>query len=178
VRDLQTDLEVREGIVQGGYWHVAPTPLTEQVVVFAGAVAPEALAAQAQLGANTALLQVTSYDKLAHGWAKYNGASYVASLLSSVPRDALLVTVLDGHPITLSWLGSVRGHRVRPLGVQEFGQTGDLIDLYHHYGIDAEAIVKACESAKLSKEIEDNSAPSSPSPSLPEANGHQHQALP
>ena len=31
-----------------------------------------------------------------------------------------------------------------PLGVSEFGQTGDLIDLYRHYGIDADAIVRAC----------------------------------
>jgi pyruvate dehydrogenase E1 component len=153
VRDLQADIALREAIVQGGYWHVAPTPSTEQVVVFAGAVAPEALAAQAQLGDNTALLQVTSYDRLAHGWAKHGDASYVASLLSSIPRDAALVTVLDGHPIALSWLGSVRGHRVKPLGVQEFGQTGDIIDLYDRYGIDTKAIVSACEPTKLPKEI-------------------------
>ena len=63
-----------------------------------------------------------------------------AALLAGVPRDAKLVTVIDGHPATLSWLGAVHGHRVTPLGVSEFGQTGDLIDLYRHYGIDADAI--------------------------------------
>jgi pyruvate dehydrogenase complex dehydrogenase (E1) component len=45
--------------------------------------------------------------------------------------------VLDGHPATLSWLGAADGHRVRPLGVEHFGQTGAIEDLYRHYGIDA-----------------------------------------
>lgn len=176
-RHLQTDVVTREGVVQGGYWHVTPTPATEQVVVFAGAVAPEALAAQAQLGNDTALLQVTSYDRLANGWAKHGDASYIASLLSCVPRDAALVTVLDGHPLALSWLGSVRGHQVKPLGVQEFGQTGDIIDLYKRYGIDTEAIVNACEPAKLSKAKKDDSKLSSPPSSLgaePDQDVEQH----
>ena len=63
---------------------------------------------------------------------------------NDVPRAAKLVTVLDGHPASLSWLGAVHGHRVAPLGVTSFGQTGDIIDLYRHYGIDTEAIVRAC----------------------------------
>jgi pyruvate dehydrogenase E1 component len=51
--------------------------------------------------------------------------------------------VLDGHPATLSWLGSVMGHRTRSLGVEHFGQTGTLQDLYRHYGIDAQGIIQA-----------------------------------
>jgi pyruvate dehydrogenase E1 component len=57
-----------------------------------------------------------------------------------------LVTVLDGHPATLAWLGAVNGHRVRPLGVEHFGQTGSIPDLYRHYGIDANAIVAAAQA--------------------------------
>jgi pyruvate dehydrogenase E1 component len=53
--------------------------------------------------------------------------------------------VLDGHPATLAWLGSVQGHRVRSLGVEHFGQTGSIPDLYRHYGIDAAAIVAAAQ---------------------------------
>ena len=49
-------------------------------------------------------------------------------------------------PATLSWLGSVHGHRVRPLGVEHFGQTGTLADLYRHYGIDTAAIIAAAEA--------------------------------
>ncbi len=47
--------------------------------------------------------------------------------------------MLDGHPATLAWLGAVHGHRMRPLGVEHFGQTGTIADLYRHYGIDANA---------------------------------------
>ena len=58
-----------------------------------------------------------------------------------------LITVLDGHPATLSWLGGVGGRRVRPLGVDHFGQSGDIPDLYRAYGIDADAIVEAAARA-------------------------------
>ena len=53
--------------------------------------------------------------------------------------------VIDGHPATLSWLGAVRGQRIQPLGVDRFGQSGDIPDLYAAYGIDAEAIEAAVE---------------------------------
>ena len=55
--------------------------------------------------------------------------------------DASLVTVLDGHPATLAWLGSSGGCRVYPLGVDRFGQSGDIPDLYHEYQLDAAAII-------------------------------------
>ncbi len=54
-----------------------------------------------------------------------------------------MITVIDGHPATLGWLGSVHGHRTVPLGVEHFGQTGTIAELYRHHGIDADAIVAA-----------------------------------
>ena len=56
---------------------------------------------------------------------------------------AALVTVIDGSPGALSWLGGVKGMRVSPLGIDRFGQTGDLPDLYRTYRLDADAIVDA-----------------------------------
>jgi pyruvate dehydrogenase E1 component len=56
------------------------------------------------------------------------------------------VTVIDGHPTTLSWLGAVHGHRVQALGVEHFGQTGTIADLYAHYRIDQDAIIEAALS--------------------------------
>jgi pyruvate dehydrogenase E1 component len=53
------------------------------------------------------------------------------------------VSVLDGHPHTLSFLAAVNGTRIAALGVQDFGQSGDVEDLYRYYGIDAETIVGA-----------------------------------
>ena len=49
--------------------------------------------------------------------------------------------MIDGHPSTLSWLGSVSGHRPYPLGTTRFGESGDIQDLYHKHGLDADAIL-------------------------------------
>ena len=101
------------------------------------------------------LLAVTSADRLNAGWtaaqaAREQGAghalSHVERLLRRVPRNCALLTVVDGHPATLGWLGSVWGHRTRSLGVEHFGQTGTIADLYRHYGIDAQGIVLAAEA--------------------------------
>ena len=51
--------------------------------------------------------------------------------------------MIDGHPATLAWLGAVAGHMTVPLGVEHFGQTGQIGDLYAHFGIDSESIVYA-----------------------------------
>jgi pyruvate dehydrogenase E1 component len=64
-----------------------------------------------------------------------------------------IVTVLDGHPATLAWLGAVGGHRVRPLGVEHFGQTGTIAELYRHYGIDANAIIAAAQTIAPGKPL-------------------------
>jgi pyruvate dehydrogenase E1 component len=61
------------------------------------------------------------------------------------------VTLLDGSPAALSWLGGVRGQRVVPLGVDRFGQTGDLPDLYREYRLDAGAIVAAMAEAIIDR---------------------------
>lgn len=70
--------------------------------------------------------------------------STVETLLAPLDRDAGLVTLTDGAPLALSWLGSVRGQRVRALGLEAFGQSGDLPDLYGRYRLDAEAVLDAC----------------------------------
>lgn len=56
------------------------------------------------------------------------------------------MTVIDGHPATLSWLGAVAGHRTIPLGVEHFGQTGTVGDLYSHFQIDAASIVERVQA--------------------------------
>jgi pyruvate dehydrogenase E1 component len=67
-------------------------------------------------------------------------------LLSALPRDAGIITLCDAHPETLSWLGGVVGHRVRPLGVEHFGQSGSIPELYAHYGLDPAAVLRAAET--------------------------------
>ena len=50
-----------------------------------------------------------------------------------------IVSLLDGHPHTLAFLGSP----ITCLGVQRFGQAGDIAELYEHHQIDAESVVGA-----------------------------------
>jgi pyruvate dehydrogenase E1 component len=98
---------------------------------------------------NAGLLVVTSADRLQRGWIRSQRSgrigeeSYIARLLSPLSPNAGLVTILDGHAATLSWLGAVRSHEIIPLGVEHFGQSGNIPDLYQTYGLDADAIIDA-----------------------------------
>jgi pyruvate dehydrogenase E1 component len=51
--------------------------------------------------------------------------------------------VLDGHPHTLAFLGTVHGSPVSCLGVSTFGQGGGLQDVYRLHGLDTASIVGA-----------------------------------
>jgi pyruvate dehydrogenase E1 component len=153
----QTTPALAQEIVDGGYWLRKPGPNCEVVVAYSGAVAPEAIAAvglMAEDRRDVGLLAVTSADRLNAGWtaaqrARERGVAHARShaerLFADVPPHCGIVTVIDGHPATLAWLGGVGGHRVRSLGVEHFGQTGSIPDLYRHHGIDANAIVAAAE---------------------------------
>jgi pyruvate dehydrogenase E1 component len=124
-------------------------------IAYSGAVAPEALAAHQALAEDlpeTGLLAVTSPDRLHSDWraARVQGEVGVAErLLARLRPGATLVTVGDCHPATLSWLGAVGGNPIVPLGVDRFGQSGDVADLYRAYGIDTEAIIDAAARACL-----------------------------
>ena len=149
---------LRQAIVDGAYWLREPGPNCQVVVAYTGALAPEAIHAvglMAEDRRDVGLLAVTSADRLNAGWtaacrARERGLvharSHVERLFAGLPPHCGIVSVLDGHPATLAWLGAVRGHKVRPLGVEHFGQTGSIPDLYRHYGIDANAIIAAAQA--------------------------------
>jgi pyruvate dehydrogenase E1 component len=61
-------------------------------------------------------------------------------------EDVPVVSVLDGHPHALAFIGSALGVTQIPLGVADFGQSGARDDLYRHYGIDAASIVRAART--------------------------------
>jgi pyruvate dehydrogenase E1 component len=161
-RQIQPEQEA--DVVAGGYWMRKPGPNAEIVVAYTGAVAPEAIEAVGMMAEDrrdVGLLAITSADRLHGGWTgaqttREDGRpaiSHVERLLASVPPDCALVTVLDGHPATLAWLGAVRGHRTRPLGVSRFGQTGTIADLYRINGIDADGIVRAAQAIAPGRHI-------------------------
>jgi pyruvate dehydrogenase E1 component len=151
--------ELEGGIAEGAYWLRRPGPNAEVIVAYTGAVAPEAIEATGFIGEGSrdvGLLAITSADRLHAGWTAARNMrrarrgvqhlSPIEKLLAPLPRDCGIVSVIDGHPATLGWLGSVRGHRVEALGVERFGQTGTIDDLYRYNGIDANAIIDAAES--------------------------------
>ena len=155
--------ELREQVVAGAYWLHPPQRGAELAIVCCGAVTAEAMAAHGEIledvpGAG--LLVVTSpdlaYRDWSHAWrhrasGRYEARSHIGRLLDPLSPDAALVTVIDGHPATLSWLGSASRRRVFSLGVEKFGQSGDIADLYRVHGIDSDAILDACAAACLSR---------------------------
>jgi pyruvate dehydrogenase E1 component len=144
----------RDGALAGGYWLRQPEPGAEAAIVAMGAVMPEAIAAWEELSIDIpglGLLAITSPDLLHRGWtaaqaARWGGErkpSHIEQLLSALAPLAGLVTIADAAPASLSWLGGVLGQRVAPLGVERFGQTGNLADLYAAYRLDGSAITEA-----------------------------------
>ena len=153
----EMDAALAEDVIAGAYWLRRPGPNAQVIVAYTGAVAPEAVEAvglMAEDRRDVGLLAITSADRLNAGWTAAQRArerglvharSHVERLLAEVPPHCGLVTVIDGHPATLAWMGSVMGHRTRSLGVEHFGQTGTVRDLYRHFGIDAQGIIAAAE---------------------------------
>ena len=151
----RNDQGFAQGVIDGAYWLREPGPNAEVVIAYQGCVAPEAIAAAGRIAEgrrDIGVLAVTSADRLNAGWTAARRArargnaqaqSHAERLLSGLPRHCTLITVIDGHPATLAWLGAVAGHRTVPLGVEHFGQTGTIADLYRHFGIDTNAIVAA-----------------------------------
>lgn len=152
----RTDDAWRAGCVAGAYWMKRPAPDARLALVYSGAIAPEALAAFEQLledEPGAGLLAVTSPDVLHADWTASGRARWttgeqrtatIETLLADLAPTAGLVTVIDGSPAALSWIGSVRGQRVRALGLEAFGQSGDLPDLYAKYRLGPDAILDAC----------------------------------
>ncbi len=148
-------------VIAGAHWVVPPAEGTRIALAYQGPVAPEAEAAFEVLRdeePGAGLLAVTSPDRLHAGWldaqrarrsGDRNAVSHIERVLAPLARGASLVTVLDGHPATHSWMGAVRGQRVVPLGPDHFGQSGDIPDLYREYGLDTDAILDACAQAML-----------------------------
>lgn len=129
----------------------------ENVVnVFAcGAMVPEAVAAGEQLldeGIFANIINVTgpgplysSFQDSVHRAMKTGerGEPFLAGVLTDDERHVPIVTVLDGHPQSLAWLGAALAAPTSPLGVTRYGQSGTPDDLYREYEIDSASIMAA-----------------------------------
>jgi pyruvate dehydrogenase E1 component len=156
---------LRRDVLRGGYrladhaGHAGYRPGENVVNLFTcGAMLPLAVQASEELAGDEVFVNViaaTSPDLLHRQWvnatrARMNGRSAAHHLEDLVPeeeRRCPIVTVLDGHPHALSFLGSVFGARTVALGVDQYGQSGSRQELYDHYQIGVPSIVKAAIEA-------------------------------
>jgi pyruvate dehydrogenase E1 component len=141
----------RQQAVAGGYRITDHDPAAETVtLVGVGAIMPEVLDAARQLehlSITAGVVCLTSPDLVYRSFQSRGSlatsAGTIVDTLFPSGHSAPIVSVLDGHPHTLSFLGGIRGDRLRCLGVSQFGQSSNLEDAYRIHGIDAGAIVSA-----------------------------------
>ncbi|WP_448003634.1 transketolase-like TK C-terminal-containing protein [Agromyces bauzanensis] len=149
----------RRQVVAGGYVLRRADRSPAATIVAMGAVVPEALAAAdalAEAGVPADVVVVTNAGLLfdavqarsglgvpgGRGSAGADGEWVLRGILPA-HRAAPMVTVLDGHPHTLSFLAGVNRVAAAHLGVSRLGQAGDLASVYAHHGIDAASITRA-----------------------------------
>jgi pyruvate dehydrogenase E1 component len=137
-------------VLSGGYVIRRALRDPDITLVAMGAVLPEALAAAQSLADSrleSDVICLTSADLVFRAFhARYGLKGHCDDVLDRLfpaARSAPIVTVLDGHPHTLSFLGSINNVPIGCLGVTDFGQAGDVNDLYQHFGLDANTIVGA-----------------------------------
>jgi pyruvate dehydrogenase E1 component len=143
-------------VLSGGYWlrdyrtvpDYATTPRLH--LLASGVMLAEALAASDAVledGIYANVINITSVDQLFRGWMGWcqgeRHAGYLDQLLPVEDRCTPAVTLLDGHPLALGWIGNVLQAPVRALGVTAFGESAALPDLYHQHRIDADAVIGA-----------------------------------
>ena len=155
-RDINKSLEGE--ILSGGYWLKKPKNKSNITIVFSGVMAPEVLEAIEILKEDmldVSVLSITSADRLYKNWKEAQKQrsmgnkilSRIEELFLDTLSESVIVTLIDAHSSSLTWIGGAVGKKTVSLGVDEFGQSGNLQDLYNHYDIDADAIVDACAQA-------------------------------
>jgi len=142
----------RRQVVAGAYpLHRCPGAPAVTIAVM-GAAVPEALAAAERLagiGTQADVVCVTSPGLLfralraRQGVGAGSGEPWILEQAFPAARATPLVTVLDGHPHTLSFLATVNQVPHAALGVSQFGQSGSIEDLYRYNGIDTDSIIRA-----------------------------------
>jgi pyruvate dehydrogenase E1 component len=162
-RDRLGDAILRRQVLAGAYQLVDASQAAAggaPVVYLAasGAVLPEVLAAAAELGDEGVaahVVDVTSADRLYRAWQRTLRQGVRTATTPSIPgalrtvlgARAPIVTVHDAASHTLSWLGSALGVPAVSLGVDSFGQSGSVGDLYRAHDLDAGSIVNAALAA-------------------------------
>jgi pyruvate dehydrogenase E1 component len=162
-RDRLGDAILRRQVLAGAYRLVDAEAAAREgapavYLAGSGAVLPEVLAAAAELadeGIAATVVDVTSADRLYRAWQRTLRQGVRTATTPSIPGAlrnvftdrAPVVTAHDAASHALSWLGSALGAPAVSLGVDTFGQSGTVADLYRANDLDAGSIVNAALAA-------------------------------
>jgi pyruvate dehydrogenase E1 component len=158
--------QLRQQVIRGAYRLVDRSgeagyePGKNVVHIFAvGAMIPEAVAASRQLAEEGIFANVFNVTGAGPLYREFQNSEHAAlsggakpghlleELVAVAERKSPIVTVVDGHPHNLAWIGAALKERTCPLGVVGFGQSGTMTDLYREYKIDAASIRTACQQS-------------------------------
>jgi pyruvate dehydrogenase E1 component len=126
-------------------------------IVTTGVTAPEAIEAANQLdaeGVRATVVHLTSPDRIYRSWLGTHASaisegrvvrrpSHLHRLVPRSERRRPVVSVQDAASHGLAWIGSALGTRQYNLGVDRFGESGTIEDLYELTGISTDSIVNA-----------------------------------
>jgi pyruvate dehydrogenase E1 component len=165
-RGRMGDAVLRRQVLAGAYLlHQSAVDGPPVYLVATGAVVPEALTAARELedeGIAAHVVDLTSPDRLYTAWQRTlrqgvrtatmpSEAGALRAAFSAVAGDtarrAPVVTVHDAASHALAWIGSALGVPCVPLGVDEFGQSGSINELYELHDLLPGSIVNAALAA-------------------------------
>ena len=137
----------KQAIIKGCYWLQEPLTPKPIILICTGVIIGEIEKLEEEITKeeiDLGILIVTSPDKLYSDWMNAKGnntVSHIEKMLESYNRNTSLITLIDGHSSSLAWIGSVLGHKVYPMGLNKFGQSGDLDEIYKYTNIDFKSII-------------------------------------
>jgi pyruvate dehydrogenase E1 component len=152
---LEVTAERRRQVLSGGYWlrdyrgEPDYRSKTRFHIFASGVMVPEALRASDAVREDDVyanVINITSPDLLFADWFRASGDGiqpYLDELIPPEERGVPAISVIDGHPLTLGWLGGALGCPLIPLGVVSFGESGSIQALYHKHHIDVESMLDA-----------------------------------
>ena len=147
----------KKNIIKGCYWLHKPQRPEPIILICTGVMIGEVEKLKEEITKDEidiGVLIVTSPDKLYSDWINSkdsHATSHIEKTLSLYDRNVTLITIIDAHSSSLAWIGSVLGHKVYPMGLSKFGQSGDLDEIYSYANIDFKSIVD-----RIAKSIVDN----------------------
>ena len=134
--------------------HLAPVVY----LAASGAVMPEVLAAAKQLaeeGVVAHVVDITSLGRVFGSWQRTLKQGIRTASTPSLPgvlratftEKAPIVSIHDGSSHAMAWLGSALGVPQVAMGVDNFGQSGNIPDLYAIHDLNTESIINGALAA-------------------------------